>query len=171
MAVLPLVDSASPILRRRALPVTETLELARKLGGDMLDTMYAKGGIGLAANQVGFLLRVIVVDLSDRQNTPMIMINPVITKARGKQTVTEGCLSYPGRKVRVTRAAKITVKYLDEHGDPRSLKASNMFAQCVQHEVDHLDGICAVGGKAREVTRLLHVPNPSELEQLRERLD
>lgn len=154
MAILLLEKDDAPALKAKAFPVEDVTDEVRRLARDMLDTMYANGGCGLAANQVNSLQRVIVVDLSERHNSPMVMINPEITKARGTQTRLEGCLSYPGRKVRVTRAATLTVKYLDENGQPRSLKASGLFATAVQHEIDHLDGVCAVGMRAREVSRI-----------------
>lgn len=154
MAILLLEKDDAPALKAKAFPVEDVTDEVRRLARDMLDTMYANGGCGLAANQVNSLQRVIVVDLSERHNSPMVMINPEITKARGTQTRLEGCLSYPGRKVKVTRAAKLTVKYLDDQGTPCSLKASSLFAQAVQHEIDHLNGICAVGIGPREVTRI-----------------
>ncbi|HET8550873.1 MAG TPA: peptide deformylase [Gammaproteobacteria bacterium] len=137
-----LVPADSPHLRERAEDVFEVNDDVRAIAADMLALMYAKNGIGLAANQVGILTRIIVIDLSREKNNAVVMINPTILKATGEQTYPEGCLSFPGRKVEVTRAARVKVRYQDEDGDSRTIKASALFAQCIQHEIDHLNGIC-----------------------------
>ena len=113
----------------------------RELIGDMLDTMKAREGVGLAAIQIAVPLRVIVVNV---RNHPMIMINPEIVKSTGSVSIVEGCLSFPGRKVKVKRAKRVKVIALDHNKIERVHKLSGMDAICVQHEIDHLDGVCIV---------------------------
>jgi len=111
---------------------------------DMLETMYAAPGIGLAAIQIGIPKRVIVLDIDQKKGTksPMFFINPeIIEKSENNSTYEEGCLSVPGQFAEVDRPDKCHVKYLDYHGQLKEIKAEGMLATCIQHEIDHLEGI------------------------------
>lgn len=135
-----------PILKQKAKPVAKVDDKVRALVKDMFETMYAAEGVGLAAPQVGVLQRVIVLDTSPSQegSKPVAMINPEIIGMEGETTYAEGCLSIPGESEEVDRAARVTVKYLDEEGQEQSLACDALLAIAVQHEVDHLDGIVYV---------------------------
>jgi peptide deformylase len=142
MAVLPIVKYGDPVLRTRTLPVTSIDEPLQKLIDDMVDTMYAAPGVGLAANQVGVSLRVAVIDLSvgKRPGELHIFINPEIVEAEGEQTDDEGCLSIPDFTEFVTRPARTKVRYQDRNGEPRELTGEGLMARALNHEVDHLNG-------------------------------
>lgn len=129
------------ILRTRASEITEFGEHYQYLGEKMLRTMYASEGIGLAANQIGLLERIIVMDCSEEQNQQYIMINPVITVATGETAIEEGCLSAPTIRGLVPRHEFVTVEYQDAYGEKHTLDAEGLLAICIQHEIDHLDGI------------------------------
>ena len=147
MAVLPLVIAPDERLNQASKPVEEVTDDVRKLLDDMLDTMYAHKGIGLAAVQVGVHLRAIVVDVAqlDEQNKPMKFINPEIVESSEElQGYQEGCLSFPDQYSEVVRPAVITVKYLDEHGEAKEMQADGVLAVCLQHEIDHTDGVVFV---------------------------
>ena len=114
------------------------------LMNDMLETMYHENGIGLAAIQIGVAKRVIVLDISKKEEikNPMFFINPEITeKSENNSTYEEGCLSVPGQFAEINRPEKCHVKYLDYYGQPKEMKAEGMLATCIQHEMDHLEGI------------------------------
>ena len=133
-----------PVLRQRAAPVDEVDDTVRKLLDDMLETMYEAPGIGLAAPQVGLSMRVIVMDCSEDEEAPqpIRMVNPEITwRSDEAATHEEGCLSIPDHKGDVTRPAEIKVRYLDENGKECELATGGLLATCIQHEVDHLDGV------------------------------
>ena len=123
-----------------AKPVAEVDDRIRTLVADMIETMYAAKGIGLAATQVDVHERVVVIDLSEERNSPLALINPVITHKNGETTYEEGCLSVPGIYDEVTRAETVTVEYLDTDGKPQKLDADGLLAICIQHELDHLLG-------------------------------
>lgn len=149
MAILPIVIAPEPVLKQKALPVEKVDDGIRQLLDDMLDTMYNAHGIGLAANQVGVLKRVIVVDVAEREGhdrgAPMKLINPEIVSASAETNVyQEGCLSLPQQYGDVTRPAEVHVRYLDEQGKPQELHAKGLLATCIQHEIDHIDGILFV---------------------------
>ena len=115
----------------------------KELVKDMLETMYKNNGVGLAAPQVGILKRVVVIDLYDN-NGPIVLINPEIIKEKGEQEVEEGCLSFPNQFAKIIRPAEVTVKALDEDGKEIKIKAKELLAQAISHEVDHLEGILFV---------------------------
>lgn len=140
MATLDILQYPDPRLREVAAPVGTVDEDVRSLADDMLETMYAAPGIGLAATQVGVDRRVCVIDISDYKNEPRVFINPVIDWREGEQESEEGCLSIPGVYERVRRAERVGVRALDRHGAPFELEAEGLLAVCIQHEVDHLDG-------------------------------
>jgi peptide deformylase len=140
MARLPILEYPDPRLRIRAEPVTEVNDAVKQLVADMLETMYAAPGIGLAATQVNVHKRLLVVDISADRNEPYCLINPEIVAAEGQTSAEEGCLSVPEFYDYVERAAKITVRALDRDGKPLEVTAEGLLAVCIQHEMDHLDG-------------------------------
>jgi len=140
MALLPILEYPDPRLKKVATPVTAfTPELVR-LVRDMAETMYSAPGVGLAATQVDVHKRVIVIDVSDDKDDLLVLVNPEIIAASGEVECEEGCLSVPGYYDRVYRAAQVTVRARDEHGEPFERTADEMLAVCVQHEMDHLVG-------------------------------
>lgn len=140
MALLNILKYPDERLHTVAKPVAEVDDRIRQLTADMLETMYAARGIGLAATQIDIHERVVVIDLSEEQNQPLILINPVITAKDGETTYEEGCLSVPGIYDTVTRAERISVEALDVNGQPFSFDADGLLAICIQHELDHLLG-------------------------------
>jgi peptide deformylase len=140
MALLPILEFPDPRLRTRAAPVTEVDASIRKLIDDMLETMYAAPGIGLAATQVNVHKRVLVVDVSEDRSAPLALINPEILAREGTEETEEGCLSVPGIYDKVTRAEKIRVRTLDRSGKQIEIEADGLLAVCIQHEMDHLEG-------------------------------
>ncbi|MDX5408420.1 MAG: peptide deformylase [Chromatiaceae bacterium] len=140
MAVLHVLHYPDERLRTVAKPVDSVNAEIKQLVADMLDTMYAENGIGLAATQVNVHQRVVVIDVSEDRNEPMVFINPEITHRSGDTCYEEGCLSVPQSYAKVERAAEITVKALDKNGNPFELKADGLLAICLQHELDHLVG-------------------------------
>jgi len=142
--LLPVRTDGDPVLRQKAKKVSRMDESLRRLIDDMFYTMYnhETRGIGLAAPQIGVSLRVIVVDMADEEHEPLALINPEIVKASKDMIVApEGCLSVPGMRGDVERHEWVTVKGRDEHGHEKRIKAEAWFARCLQHEIDHLDGI------------------------------
>ena len=143
MSILPIILS-DPVLRKKALKVTVIDQKILTLLDNMVDTMYDAPGIGLAAQQVGDLNRLIVLDCSKDEEKPRLfkMINPEIkTKTEIKTKIEEGCLSIPGFNAEVERYAEITVNFLDTDGKKNEINFNGLEAICIQHEVDHLDGI------------------------------
>lgn len=133
-----------PILRQRAVPVPEVTDEIRRLIEDMFETMRANEGIGLAAPQVRVGARVFVIDVGDPKPGPRGFVNPVIVERSGRVVGEEGCLSLPGLSAEVERDARIVVEALDESGKPLRLEVGDLAARCIQHEIDHLDGILFV---------------------------
>ena len=140
MALLQILEFPDPRLRNRAQPVTHVDTALRTLIDDMFETMYAAPGIGLAATQVNVAKRVLVIDLSEKRDQPLALINPEILERSGIEETEEGCLSVPGYFDKVTRAEKIRVRALDRDGKPIEFDADGLLAVCIQHEIDHLDG-------------------------------
>jgi len=140
MARLPILEYPDPRLRIRAEPVTKVDAGIRQLVADMLETMYAAPGIGLAATQVDRHVRVLVIDISESHNEPICLINPEILSADGRTSGEEGCLSVPEYYEAVERAERIRVRALDRNGEPFELEAEGILATCIQHEMDHLEG-------------------------------
>jgi peptide deformylase len=144
MAILTLVKAPDPRLKKISEPIGKIDRELRRFMDDMLETMYDANGIGLAAIQVGVLKRVVVVDLDPKgpDSKPLYIINPVILSASGDQaTYNEGCLSVPEYWEDVHRPAKITVEYLNEKGEKQRIEAEGLFATCLQHEIDHINGL------------------------------
>ena len=143
MALLPILEFPDPRLRTKAAPLSagEVTDPAfQTLVDDMFETMYDAPGIGLAASQVDVHKRFMVIDVSEDKSAPMVFINPEIVDKDGGKVYQEGCLSVPGILADVTRADRITVRYLDRHAQPQELTTDGLLAVCVQHEMDHLDG-------------------------------
>lgn len=140
MAILPIIHYPDERLHTKAQPVQSVNDRIRTLISDMAETMYAAPGIGLAATQVDVHERVIVIDISETRDQLQAFINPVIVEAQGRAEREEGCLSVPGVYETVSRAEKIRVNFLNEHGEPVHLDAQGLLAVCIQHEMDHLEG-------------------------------
>ena len=144
MALKEILIEPNKVLREKSIKVDKVDDDIQKLMDDMLETMYAAPGIGLAAIQIGVPKRVIVLDIAskDEQKNPMYFINPeIIEKSNNNSIYEEGCLSVPGQFAEIVRPDRCHIKYLDYFGQPRELKAEGMLATCIQHEMDHLEGI------------------------------
>jgi len=140
MALLEILHFPDPRLRNIAQPVQTVDAGIRQLLDDMLDTMYAAPGIGLAATQVNSDKRVVVIDVSEEKNQPLCLINPEILELEGVEEMEEGCLSVPGVFETVKRADQVRLRALDRNGQPFEMQAGGLLAVCIQHEIDHLDG-------------------------------
>ena len=144
MTIKTILTEPNTLLRQVSQPVEQVGEPEKELMNDMLETMYAANGIGLAAIQIGVPKRIIVMDLSKEENKklPMYFVNPVITKKNNeKTTYEEGCLSVPNQFAEIDRPSKCEVEYLDYNGNKQNLQAESLLATCIQHEIDHLEGI------------------------------
>jgi peptide deformylase len=144
MTIRALLHFPHPVLRQPALPVTVFDAVLSKLVDDMFDTMYADDGVGLAANQVGELQRVITIDVSHQQKQRVCLINPEIIETRGSVCMGEGCLSFPGLYVPVERAAEVTIRAQDVQGEFQQIQADGLLARCILHEIDHINGVVFV---------------------------
>lgn len=147
MTKLDIVIAPQPVLKAPTTPVEGVDDALRRLLDDMLETMYAAPGIGLAAPQVGVSKRVCVVDVAgkDARPAPLFLVNPTILMAADEhETAEEGCLSLPEIYAEVERPLAVKVGYLDRDGEPRELEADGLLARCLQHEIDHLDGVLFV---------------------------
>ena len=147
MSILPVLIAPDPKLKLKSKSVKNVDKPERQLIEDMLETMYAEPGIGLAAPQVGYNLRIIVIDISDNKEDrqPHRIVNPVITWVSEEDNVREeGCLSLPQHYAEVVRPRAIKVNYIDQNNRPQSLEADGLLATCLQHEIDHLEGILFV---------------------------
>ncbi len=144
MAILDVLRFPDERLRTVAKKIVKVDKSITTIINDMFDTMHEENGIGLAATQVNVHKRLVVMDVSENQDTPMVFINPEITHKEGKTISEEGCLSVPNNYAQVERAEKVTVSALDRTGDPFTLDADGLMAICIQHELDHLKGILFV---------------------------
>ena len=139
-----IIIEPDPILRKKSQPLEKVDNELRKLLDDMLETMYAAPGIGLAAVQIGILKRLVVIDVSkdEKKKEPFFLVNPKINfQSKKISTHEEGCLSLPGYFAEIERPAECHIDYVDYNGKKQELKASGLLATCIQHEIDHLDGI------------------------------
>ena len=144
MTIKKILIEPDPILRKKSDPVQAVDDHVRKLMDDMIETMYKAPGIGLAATQIGILKRIVVIDISkdDEKKNPLFIVNPeIINQSKNTSIHEEGCLSLPGQFAEIERPAECTLKYIDYHGKEKKLKANGLLATCIQHEVDHLNGI------------------------------
>lgn len=173
MAILPIYIYNQPVLRKKAKPVKSVDEELTKFVEDMFETMHEASGIGLAANQVGSVQRVIVVDISDivkerlasgeadaddlspEERAPIVMINPVVLQEEGEFVMEEGCLSIPDIREEVKRAEAIQVKYKDLNMREQELFADGLFARVILHEIDHLDGVLFIDRLGKMKQKLL----------------
>lgn len=150
MTVLPLVIAPDPLLKQKSATVEQVDEEVRTLLDDMADTMYDSRGIGLAAVQVGVLRRVVVIDIGwreedDATRAPLKLVNPeIVTSSEERSLYNEGCLSFPEHYSEVERPAIVKVRYQDEQGKSQEMEATGLLATCVQHEIDHTNGITFV---------------------------
>jgi peptide deformylase len=147
MAVLQILTAPDPRLKLKAKPVARVDDKVRRLMDEMLETMYGSIGIGLAAPQVGVAQRVIVIDAAreGEKPNPMRIANPeILWRSQETMVANEGCLSVPEHYADVTRAAEIKLRYLDEQNEIREIDAKGLLATCIQHEIDHLDGVLFV---------------------------
>ena len=157
MAVLPIVEIPDPRLRVVSKPVAEVTDDTRALVADMIETMYAAAGIGLAAIQVGVDQRVLVIDLQEGEDEdgkplrdPRAYINPeILSVSEEVSTYNEGCLSIPEQYAEVKRPARCRVRWLDEHGDAHEEDLDGLLATCMQHEIDHLNGVLFIDHVSR----------------------
>lgn len=140
MSVLTVLEYPDPRLRTKARPVGDVDDAVRRLIDDLLETMYAAPGIGLAATQVDVHQRILVLDVSETKDDPRCFINPEILEQHGSASSDEGCLSVPGITESVERPEKIRVRALDRFGQPFEMDAQGLLAVCIQHEMDHLEG-------------------------------
>jgi len=141
MAKLTILEYPDPRLRTRAVPVAVVDDSIRTLIDDMLETMYAAPGVGLAATQINVHKRVLVADITREQDQPLAFVNPEIIEREGKTEAEEGCLSVPGIFDKLnTRSERVVVRALDREGKPFELEADGLLAVCIQHEMDHLEG-------------------------------
>jgi peptide deformylase len=145
MTQLAIQTIPADVLRQVAQPVANVDKRIAKLMEDMAETMYKGDGIGLAANQVGSLERIITLDVSEERDgqSALLMANPEVIWSDPLETFTysEGCLSIPGYYAKVTRPRRIRMTYLDQHGKKKELEAEDLMSQCIQHEIDHLNGV------------------------------
>ena len=144
MALRKILTEPNTILRQKSLAVEKIDEDLQKLMADMLETMYAAPGIGLAAIQIGIPKRVIVLDIEQKEGkkNPIFFVNPeIVEKSENNSIYEEGCLSVPGQFAEIARPDKCYLKYLDYYGEKKEIKAEGMLATCIQHEIDHLEGI------------------------------
>lgn len=140
MAILEILHHPDPRLRIKASPIAEVDATIRALAADMLETMYAAPGIGLAATQVNVHRRLLVADVSEQHNQPLCLINPEIIQREGIEEMEEGCLSVPGVYEPVQRAERIKLRAVGLDGQSMIMSADGLLAVCIQHEIDHLDG-------------------------------
>jgi peptide deformylase len=143
MAIRKILTEPDPFLRQKSLNVEKVDGEVRKLMDDMLETMYDAPGIGLAAIQVGVPKRIVVIDLSkEEKKAPLYFVNPkIISKSNSNSTYEEGCLSVPGQFAEIDRPNRCHISYLDYNNKNQELKAEGLLATCIQHEMDHLEGI------------------------------
>ena len=143
MSILTIIKAPDPILKKRCIPVDAVDDEIRSLMDDMLETMYAAPGVGLAAPQVAIHKRIVVVDASDRnsERSPLQLANPEIIKQSDDiATFDEGCLSFPDQFAEVERPANVRIRYIDYNNAPQEIEAEGLLSTCIQHEIDHLDG-------------------------------
>ncbi len=140
MAIRQIRTIGDEILTKKAKPIKEMNDKLKELIGDMLDTMYANEGVGLAAPQVGILKQVVVIDISEEGNEPVILLNPEVIYTDGEQVGSEGCLSVPGKVGIVKRPNLVRVRAFNENMEPIEVEGEELFARALIHETEHLDG-------------------------------
>lgn len=143
MAIRMVRENGDEVLRKKARKVEAVDDKIRELLDDMVETLHAYNGVGLAAPQVGILKRVVVIDLYDDKG-PIKLVNPKIVKQKGEQEVEEGCLSFPNQFAKIIRPAEVIIEALNENGKKIKIKGEGLLAQALSHELDHLDGVLFV---------------------------
>lgn len=152
--IRPIVIAPHHALKTVAKPITTITSQVRALLDDMVETMYDDKGCGLAANQINLLSRMLVMDCSSEQKQPMQLINPeILWKSKETSINKEGCLSFPGTFVDVERSQQVTVRYLDVQGETQEQMFNELWAICVQHEIEHLNGITFIDHLAKQEQR------------------
>lgn len=165
MALLQILQYPDPRLKLVAKPVGEFDAALESLYMDMLQTMYESDGVGLAATQVNVQQRIFTLDTSSTKDQPLCVVNPKILNNSGSVIWEEGCLSFPGVYAKVTRSAELSLEYYDIHGETQTLHAEGLLSVCIQHEIDHLDGITFFDHLSPLKRKMMR----SKLEKLRER--
>lgn len=171
MALLNIIQYPHPTLAAKALPVTEFDDALKTLAADMLETMYEAPGVGLAANQVNVLRRLVVIDVSEDKSGQMVLVNPeILGKSDDLTDHEEGCLSLKGLYEHVKRPSRVKVRAQDLDGNPFEFEAEGILATCVQHELDHLDGVVFIDHlsrmkKERACTKLVKLRRKREQER------
>lgn len=140
MAVLEVLHFPDQQLRKVAQAVAEITPEIKEIAADMLETMYLENGVGLAATQVNIHQRIVVIDVSESRDQPMVIINPEIIEQSGEEESEEGCLSVPETNAKVKRCEFVTLQYMDLDGNTQVIEADGLLAICIQHELDHLQG-------------------------------
>ncbi len=152
------------VLRRPTEPVTKVDSRTKELVRRMLETMYSSGGVGLSANQIGFSVRLAVVNPTGEKEDEMVLINPEIISSKGRDLLEEGCLSCPGIKAPIARKEKITIRYVDLEGGSHEEEYAGFLARIIQHEVDHLDGRLIID-RMDPAARIIHKRTLKSLEK------
>ena len=165
MAIRMIREEGDEILKKKSREVEKIDDKLLELIQDMLDTMHKLNGVGLAAVQVGILKRVVVIDLYEEDKEPYILINPEIIKTKGEQTVEEGCLSFPNKFAQIVRPKEVVVKALNEKGENIEIKAKDLLAQAISHEVDHLNGEVFID---KIIPGTLEIVTPEEIAEKQE---
>ena len=167
MPISPIVKFGNKVLRKKANPVLEINDDIRQLAADMLASMYADNGLGLAAEQIGRDEAICVIDVPKEAACgiamPIILINPEVVATNGEQIGQEGCLSFPGIYVNVKRTEDATVSYMDPEGNPQTIETSGLLARAAQHEIDHLNGVLLVD----HMSSVQKVANAGKLKRLK----
>ena len=165
MSVLNIRTLPDPILRQKARRVTTIDDKLQQFIDDMIDTMRDAQGVGLAANQVGSLQRVVVIEIPEDEQV-YVLINPEITRRQGERVVEEGCLSIPGYRGELSRSLKVRVRALDRNGEMIKIKAEGLLAQALEHETDHINGTLYIDHLqgADQLWRIVHHHGDSEAE-------
>ena len=166
MAIRIIREEGDEILKKKSREVEKIDDKLLELIQDMIDTMHKFNGVGLAAVQVGVLKRVVVIDLYEEGKKPYIFINPKIIKEKGEQTVEEGCLSFPNKFAKIVRPKEVIIKALNEKGKLIEIKAKDLLAQAICHEVDHLNGEVFVD---KIIPGTLEIITPEELAERQEK--
>ncbi len=167
MGANPIVRYGNAALREKAVPVAEVNAAIRQLASQMLESMYAEDGVGLAAEQIGRTERMCVIDVPPEDangvKMPLVLVNPEISHLEGEQCGPEGCLSFPGIYIKVVRAEKAVVSYTDLEGQPQQVEGTGLLARALQHEIDHLDGVLLVD----KMSAVQKVANAGKLKRMK----
>ncbi len=159
MAIRNIRTEGDEILKKRSKEVDVVDDKIRILIDDMVETMHAQNGVGLAAVQVGILKRILVIDIYDDETPIVKLVNPVIVKTKGEEEVEEGCLSFPNKFAKVKRPTEVTVEGLNENGEKIKIVGKGLLAQALAHEIDHLNGEVFVD---KMIPGTLEIINPEE---------